>query len=72
MEIKESEIRKIFKNKSGFYYYKKPMTYMVWRIEWKKKELIKFMGKEKLKIIRDDPESYPNKSKQISPRQAIW
>ena len=70
MTIKESEIRDLYKNEVGIEYHKIPTKYMIWRrgkiSEWKKEGHVK--------IMRDDPESYPDhpKAKRISPTQAIW
>lgn len=71
MEIKETKIREIYKDEVGLNYYDKPMKYM----EWRKERLIKLMEEnEQLKVVRDDPESYPDnpKAKRINYKQAVW
>jgi hypothetical protein len=69
MEIKETKIREKFKYEFGMSYHEVPMKYVMWRKDF----LIKLMEEnEEVKVIRDDPESYPDKSKRISPSQAIW
>ena len=70
MEIKESEIREQYHEELGIHYHENPTKYMLWRkekiSEWKKEGYVK--------ILRDDPESYPDhpKAKRISITQAIW
>jgi hypothetical protein len=69
MKIKESEIRELYKKEIGIDYYKDPMKYMT----WKKKRIFKLMEEnDRVDVIRDDPESYPDKSKRIAWNRAIW
>lgn len=70
MEIKESEIREQYKNEFGITYYKIPMKYILWRRE----KIKEWMKTNFVRIIRDDPESYPDhpKAKRINCSQAIW
>jgi len=73
MEIKETEIREIYKKKTGFNYFDIPMKYMKWKKDWKDKKIKELKEKnEYLRIIRDDPESYPDKSISINYKRCIW
>jgi hypothetical protein len=68
-EIKETEFRNLYKNEIGISYWEKPMKY----IEWKRKKILELKKLNQIvRVMRDDPESYPDKSKRINYSRAIW
>ena len=68
MEIKETEIRELYKEEVGINYHENPTKYMLWRRE----KIEEFKKEGHVKIFRDDPESYPEKAIWLSPTQAMW